>query len=572
MSVSRVRENRMHGSMRRREATPDSRASTRRAAEEASRRPYSPLRTPLLSHVNAQKHPWAQAPSPADEIAAMHRKAGQLATTRISNQRDLGLGVAQRFSWMSITRAKATGDRVGSDEPLTVDAVQRERTFADLAVPPITARPRTAAWHRQYARAERIMFGLPTSPQSIAVAAADPAATSDQLATPLTPAENAQLLAANRTGLNLEAVSQAAQAALPGSFAGAWYEYDNGGTIYVSFTSQACPSRTLLSQLAHIAGTRTVAVAAANNATVTRLSALDAAVNGDKTMLRSLGVIINRTESDTSRDRVLVTLDPSSHPNAKSLMTMRYGSQGLAFAAPAPRAQLADARTNPSANKVHGGQLITRRGLIKGRYEACTSNLSIRDQAGRYYVMTAGHCFTKGTETSQNGNDFKLAYSAAKSIGRALHTPSRDGVTIDCDCEAIGPISASRSSGSELGNNNRVFTLKYVAFSNKYFIHSPLACESGAFEYEKYGQRICGKVDDAHVSETGTDGSITFTIDDMIHVNYAHGATVQRGDSGAPVTSNGGLLGLVTDTSGDTSKAKNMPHIYGGSSWVIPRR
>jgi transposase InsO family protein len=40
MSVSRVRENRMHGSMRRREATPASRASTCRAAAEASRRPY----------------------------------------------------------------------------------------------------------------------------------------------------------------------------------------------------------------------------------------------------------------------------------------------------------------------------------------------------------------------------------------------------------------------------------------------------------------------------------------------------------------------------------------------------
>jgi hypothetical protein len=40
MSVSRVRENRMHGSMRRREATNASRASTRRAAADASRRPY----------------------------------------------------------------------------------------------------------------------------------------------------------------------------------------------------------------------------------------------------------------------------------------------------------------------------------------------------------------------------------------------------------------------------------------------------------------------------------------------------------------------------------------------------
>src|ERR1039457_1791188 len=41
MSETRGRENRTHGSMRRREATTASRASTRRAAEEASRRPYN---------------------------------------------------------------------------------------------------------------------------------------------------------------------------------------------------------------------------------------------------------------------------------------------------------------------------------------------------------------------------------------------------------------------------------------------------------------------------------------------------------------------------------------------------
>ncbi len=40
LAAQRVRENRMHGSMRRREAPPASRASTRRAAAEASRRPY----------------------------------------------------------------------------------------------------------------------------------------------------------------------------------------------------------------------------------------------------------------------------------------------------------------------------------------------------------------------------------------------------------------------------------------------------------------------------------------------------------------------------------------------------
>ena len=39
MSESRVRENRMHGSMRRREATPDQSALAAQS-EDASRRPY----------------------------------------------------------------------------------------------------------------------------------------------------------------------------------------------------------------------------------------------------------------------------------------------------------------------------------------------------------------------------------------------------------------------------------------------------------------------------------------------------------------------------------------------------
>ena len=44
MSESRVRENRMHGSMRRREAITASRASACRAVLVASRRPYRPAR------------------------------------------------------------------------------------------------------------------------------------------------------------------------------------------------------------------------------------------------------------------------------------------------------------------------------------------------------------------------------------------------------------------------------------------------------------------------------------------------------------------------------------------------
>src|SRR6266567_3015500 len=55
MSVSRVRENRMHGSKRRREATPASQASTRCADGQASRRPYNDQGSCCMSHAPLEK-------------------------------------------------------------------------------------------------------------------------------------------------------------------------------------------------------------------------------------------------------------------------------------------------------------------------------------------------------------------------------------------------------------------------------------------------------------------------------------------------------------------------------------
>jgi hypothetical protein len=84
MSESRVRENRTHGSMRRREATTASRASTRRAAEEASRRPYNnhydflPGKQRLLLGLLA-----ASARGPRD--------ANDLSAARVCQRQDLAL-------------------------------------------------------------------------------------------------------------------------------------------------------------------------------------------------------------------------------------------------------------------------------------------------------------------------------------------------------------------------------------------------------------------------------------------------------------------------------------------------
>lgn len=198
------------------------------------------------------------------------------------------------------------------------------------------------------------MFGLSTSARSISAAAADDAASSDDLGTPLTSAERTQLLAAERTGENVDAVSQAAQNAIPASFAGAWYDYAAGGTMYVAFGPQACPDQDLLTQLTQLAGVRTVpvavAVAAATGTTATRLAALQTAVERDVDMLSSRGIIVNRTEIDVPTDQFLVTLDPASVPDAQQLMRARYGSQGLAFAPAAPPANAVQAPQNPRNN------------------------------------------------------------------------------------------------------------------------------------------------------------------------------------------------------------------------------
>lgn len=411
------------------------------------------------------------------------------------------------------------------------------------------------------------MFGLSTSAGSIAAAAADHAASSDDLGTPLKPAERAQLLAAERAGENVDAVSQAARNALPASFAGAWYDYAGGGTMYVAFAPPGCPDQALRTRLAQIAGVRVVPVAAATGTTATRLDALQTAVERDTAMLANHGVILNRTAIDIPKDQFLVTLDPASVHGAQQLMKARYGSQGLAFAPAAPPAKSVDARNNPPKSKVHGGQDIT------DGNSRCTTNLSMRTARGNRYVMTAGHCFHKGARVSQNGSNSALFYyTASKSIGRAQRTPVHKNATTTCDCEAIGPISKSRASSGTLVNHNYVYRFFFVAFSNKYFTGSPAACEDGISEYKKYHQIICGKVDNAHVSARVNEDTFSYHVQDMIHVHYARHANPIAGDSGAPTGNGRGLLGLVTDDVGDSSKAKHMSDIYHGAKWVVPGR
>jgi putative transposase len=115
MSVSRVRENRMHGSMRRREATTASRASTRRAAVEASRRPY------ILDVFSRYAVGWS----------VQYRETGPLAEALI----------AQAIEQQQITREQLT---IHADRGIPMRSKPVAFLLADLGVTKTHSRPYTS--------------------------------------------------------------------------------------------------------------------------------------------------------------------------------------------------------------------------------------------------------------------------------------------------------------------------------------------------------------------------------------------------------------------------------------------
>jgi hypothetical protein len=89
MSESRVRENRMHGSMRRREATNASRARTRRAAAEASRRPYGPLVRAPTRHTLASPRRKRSSERGRSALSSLVHGGGQQFLIARSGARDI---------------------------------------------------------------------------------------------------------------------------------------------------------------------------------------------------------------------------------------------------------------------------------------------------------------------------------------------------------------------------------------------------------------------------------------------------------------------------------------------------
>lgn len=180
----------------------------------------------------------------------------------------------------------------------------------------------------EYTVAERIMAGLPSDDASVAAAALDPLATTSDLGTPITVAERAQLQRAQTAGLRVADVEVVARASMPTSFGAAWFDYRDGGRIYVSFTDAQCPSEATLAALRQVSLAEVVAVRAALQATDVRLRALHQEIRQDLLALAECGVLVNVVGRRSHLDAVVVTLDPASASDSREYLAGTYGAVG----------------------------------------------------------------------------------------------------------------------------------------------------------------------------------------------------------------------------------------------------
>lgn len=440
-------------------------------------------------------------------------------------------------------------------------------------VPAITASPRTDDWRLQYARAERVMFGLDASDAAIQRAEDDPMATSADLATPLTPPEVATLDQEDRANQLIAALQTFVSANDLSDINTIFVDPAERATIDVGVANHDCG---VVSQLIPLSGGITIRAIDSPTSVNSFVSQERlAALNSVLPSLQDQGVHVDLAQVDEQTGVLNIQLDPTSSANAAELVTSTIGASGVSVTLDGHPQVSADARMDPPP-VVRAGEDIT------GGSNDCTSNISATNDNG-YYVITAGHCFLSDTQQVSQNNGPNFGMYAGPTTSKYLGTPLEPGgqiihagAVVKCDCEAIGTIAYSRTSSSEYGNNNNIYDFYHVANQNSDFTGSPSACESGVREYEVfYGQDICGQITDASTTITTGAWGFNYTVEDTIEVTYPTSPTLlaqKEGDSGAPVSHNRTILGAVITTGNVAyeSKLKNITDIYPRFHYLIP--
>jgi hypothetical protein len=266
--------------------------------------------------------------------------------------------------------------------------------------------------------------------------------------------------------------------------------------------------------------------------------------------LRNQGYDVFRIAKDDATGSVDLTASTASAKSLAAAMSARYGPD-VKVTASDDRPQLAYSHKIASTYELGGL-------MMSGPTEGCTAGFGGITSDGHYWILSAGHCFTAGQTIKQ-----QVGSSGVGIIGPMHKSLFVHGGTSYCDCETIGPVSASQSVGRP---TNKIY---YPPNANP-AIHGSrpqgsdyqgelVAMSDGNGDHSNFGQII----------QTDENNYYTNT---NAWVYHQEDASVQAyptilGDSGSPVFQNNGsnsiAEGMISGINSDGS------HTYFSTMWQV---
>lgn len=340
---------------------------------------------------------------------------------------------------------------------------------------------------------------------------------------PLTASESAEIERRTTTGEALHKIDQQEQIAAPDRYVGSWIDPLADGKATFAYVGGATAGDTARVASSLPPGTPT----SFSSGLVARLRQLSVSsyIKANFAALWDSGIQIVGSYDDPRSGAVTIGLSSKSDSDAETRLLSAIGSGGVSVKSSAPDTWVTtqDVRTQPTGRQ-YGGAYISS----TSNNSECTSSPSASSPAGFFYTVTAGHCGHPGYSWVQ-GNSLNTNYPLGTGQGNALYAATGTRTT-DCDCQGIGPISASKQTSGTYVDNNALFKFTRSANGPDYFVGRTL-CFSGGTEYETYGHDLCGHIVSVVGQFTETPNGVSVLVTNLIQTDFN---TTLNGDSGGP--------------------------------------
>lgn len=337
---------------------------------------------------------------------------------------------------------------------------------------------------------------------------------------------------------------------LQSTYGGAYLDNAAGGLVRVRFTQDASAHQSAIAALLPIANRLRMETTTISE---TALAALDTQVNNDISVLRADGFDVSTVARDVANQRIEVGV-PSPTEELRQKLAARYGTSPVVLIAREPLKPMASgARTDRPVPPLAGGLLlssITVRSVTDVTLRECTSAFSMQ-YLGKYRVLTAGHCGTKGTVWGHPGPLSPRIIQRSQAYS--------NGGDIDVALLQISKRYATRDALFRPGGPNTITRINRAAVDRDY--HSGLAlCVLGS----QRDRPRCGVITKYERVNTAPAGQPPFYLRLLL---MRSNNDFTEGDSGAPVVGRDGATrnvgyGVFSSGDGKIGGFTPMPTIY----------